>query len=153
MARSLPPPSCRGCIPRPWNATALFTCIPQSGVMCQFFWQCSGTNLSRRQSATTVGASADHARVCLAAPPQASAAPSGLAVNHNKPRRPVRDDETGALDWRMSTALFTVSRSLSDDFYTEGAQGRAVGLACFQFHPDRRCILASACVRTVDENY
>jgi hypothetical protein len=34
-------------------------------------WHGCGTNLSRRQSATTVGAPTDQARVCLAAPPPA----------------------------------------------------------------------------------
>jgi hypothetical protein len=32
-------------------------------------WHGCGTNLSRRQSATTAGAPTDQARVCLAAPP------------------------------------------------------------------------------------
>lgn len=36
-------------------------------------WHGSGTNLSRRKSATTAGALTDHARVCLAVPPPASA--------------------------------------------------------------------------------
>lgn len=36
-------------------------------------WHGCGTNLSRRQSATTAGAPTDQARVCLAAPPLASA--------------------------------------------------------------------------------
>jgi hypothetical protein len=36
-------------------------------------WHGCGTNLSRRQSATTAGAPTDQARVCLAAPPPASA--------------------------------------------------------------------------------
>jgi hypothetical protein len=35
-------------------------------------WHGRGTNLSRRQSATTAGAPTDQARVCLAAPPPAS---------------------------------------------------------------------------------
>jgi hypothetical protein len=34
-------------------------------------WHGCGTNLSRRQSATMVGAPTDQARVCLAAPPRA----------------------------------------------------------------------------------
>lgn len=37
------------------------------------FWHGCGTNLSRRQSATTAGAPTGQARVCLAAPPPASA--------------------------------------------------------------------------------
>lgn len=41
-----------------------------SALLC--FWHGSGTNLCRRQSATTTGAT-DQARVCLAAPPPASA--------------------------------------------------------------------------------
>lgn len=36
-------------------------------------WHSSGTNLSRGQSATVAGAPTDYARVCLAAPPPASA--------------------------------------------------------------------------------
>lgn len=35
-------------------------------------WHGCGTNLSRRQPATTTGAPTDQARVCLAAPPPAS---------------------------------------------------------------------------------
>lgn len=36
------------------------------------FWHGCGTDLSRRQSATTAGAPTDKARVCLAVPPSAS---------------------------------------------------------------------------------
>jgi hypothetical protein len=36
-------------------------------------WHVCGTNLSRRQSATMAGAPANHACVCLDAPPLASA--------------------------------------------------------------------------------
>lgn len=42
-------------------------------------WHGCGTNLSRRQSATTVGVPIDQARVCLAAPPPASATLSNVA--------------------------------------------------------------------------
>jgi hypothetical protein len=41
-------------------------------------WHACGTNLSRRQSATTVSASTDQARVCLAAPPPAPVTSSGV---------------------------------------------------------------------------
>lgn len=44
-------------------------------------WHGCGTNLSRRQSATTVGAPTDQARVCLAAPPPASATLSVCGVH------------------------------------------------------------------------
>lgn len=36
-------------------------------------WHGCGTNLNRRQSATMAGTPTDHARVCLVAPPPASA--------------------------------------------------------------------------------
>ncbi|GGX84433.1 hypothetical protein GCM10010510_31810 [Streptomyces anandii JCM 4720] len=55
-------------------------------------WHGNGTNLSQRQSATMVGAPADHARVCLAAPPPASATPSVCVVNQSKRYRPARED-------------------------------------------------------------
>jgi hypothetical protein len=38
-----------------------------------YIWHACGTNLSRRQSATTAGAPTDQARVCLAAPPPVAA--------------------------------------------------------------------------------
>lgn len=51
-------------------------------------WHGCGTNLSRRQSATMVGALTDHARVCLAVPPPASATllmPSTRASHDGRP--------------------------------------------------------------------
>lgn len=42
---------------------------PVLTVAAPCIWHDCGTNLSRRQSATTAGASTDPARVCLAAPP------------------------------------------------------------------------------------
>lgn len=57
-------------------------------VVAPCIWHGSGTNLSRRQSATTAGASTDQARVCLAAPPPASAALPACVVDQRKPRRP-----------------------------------------------------------------
>jgi hypothetical protein len=60
-------------------------------------WHACGTNLSRRQSATTVSASTDQARVCLAAPPPAPVTSSGVVGQsfHGKRsgtrlRRPLR---------------------------------------------------------------
>lgn len=46
---------------------------PSLTVADRCIWHDSGTNLSRRQPATTAGAPADQARVCLAVPPVASA--------------------------------------------------------------------------------
>lgn len=46
-------------------------------------------NLSRRQSATMVGASTDHARVCLVVPPPASAALLVLSTRASHDGRPV----------------------------------------------------------------
>lgn len=60
-------------------------------------WHGSGTNFSRRQSATTAGAPADHARVCLAAPPPASATLLACVVDESKLRRLSRDDGARAL--------------------------------------------------------
>lgn len=48
-------------------------------------WHDSGTNLSRRQPATTAGAPTDHARVCLVAPPPASATLLACTVDQSKP--------------------------------------------------------------------
>lgn len=42
--------------------------VPALTVADLCFWHGYGTNLSRRQSATTRGASTEQARVCLAAP-------------------------------------------------------------------------------------
>ena len=56
-------------------------------------WHGSGTNLSRRQSATTAGAPTDQARVCLAVPPTTLATP---------PVPPTRASRDGR---HMSTAL------------------------------------------------
>ncbi len=53
-------------------------------------WHGCGTDLSRRQSATTAGAPPDHARVCLAAPPPVSAALSVCLVDQSQTRRPAR---------------------------------------------------------------
>lgn len=47
-------------------------------VTYRYIWHGCGTNFSRRQSATTAGASAERARVCLAVPPTASAMLSGV---------------------------------------------------------------------------
>jgi hypothetical protein len=55
-------------------------------------WHGCGTNLSRRQPATTPGAPTDQARVCLAAPPPSSATLSGCVVDQSKRRRPSRDE-------------------------------------------------------------
>jgi hypothetical protein len=46
---------------------------PVLTVAAPCIWHGCGTNLSRRQSATMAGAPTNHARVCLAAPPPASA--------------------------------------------------------------------------------
>lgn len=56
-----------------------------------------GLNLSQRQSATTASTPTDQARVCLASPPPAWVTLWGLVVSHSMPRRPARDDDTGAL--------------------------------------------------------
>lgn len=50
-------------------------------------WHGSGTNLSRRRPPTTVGAPPDQARVCLAAPPPASATLSACDVDQRQRRR------------------------------------------------------------------
>lgn len=47
-----------------------------------YIWHGCGTNLSRRQPATMAGAPTDQARVCLAAPPPASATPP-LAIDQS----------------------------------------------------------------------
>jgi hypothetical protein len=57
---------------------------PPLTVTDPWIWHGSGTNLSRRQSATTASAPNDHARVCLAVPPPASATLSGFVVDQSK---------------------------------------------------------------------
>ena len=53
----------------------------------RWIWHDSGTNLSRRQSATTAGASTDCARVCLAAPPTGLSHATACSVDQSTPRR------------------------------------------------------------------
>lgn len=57
-------------------------------------WHGSGTKLSRRKPATTEGAPTDQARVCLAAPPPASATLSACAAGQNQTRRLARDERS-----------------------------------------------------------
>jgi hypothetical protein len=52
-------------------------------------WHGCGTDLSRRQLATTEGASTDQARVCLAVPPPVSATLSGCVVDQSTRRRQI----------------------------------------------------------------
>lgn len=62
---------------------------PMLTVAAPCIWHGCGTNLSRRQPATTACASTDQARVCLAAPPPASATLSNVA---DQPFRGERSD-------------------------------------------------------------
>ncbi|GAA2513190.1 hypothetical protein GCM10010406_56100 [Streptomyces thermolineatus] len=59
-------------------------------IVCTGVWRIPvRVNLSRRQSATTAGAPADHARVCLAAPP-AGLNHAATAVDQGEERQLVR---------------------------------------------------------------
>lgn len=70
---------------------------PALTVTAPCIWHGCGTHLSRRQPATSASAPSDHARVCLAAPPPASATLSACVVSQSKPRRPARHDGARAL--------------------------------------------------------
>lgn len=81
-------------MPVPWgfddwrDARQLDRQAPSLTVVGPCIWHGSGTNLSRRQPATTAGASTDRARVCLAAPPPALATLLACAVDQSNLRRP-----------------------------------------------------------------
>lgn len=62
---------------------------PSLTVADRCIWHDSGTNLSRRQPATTAGALADQARVCPAAPPRASATLPLPSTGASRDDRPV----------------------------------------------------------------
>lgn len=65
-------------------------------------WHGCGTNLSRRQSATTTGAPTDQARVCLAAPPPASTTLPALSTRASHDGRrvlPVLEQSSAWVLW------------------------------------------------------
>jgi hypothetical protein len=60
---------------------------PPLTVAAPCIWHGNGMNLSRRKPATTAGAPADHARVCLASAPPTSATLPACVVDQSKLRR------------------------------------------------------------------
>lgn len=95
---------------------------PLLTVAAPCIWHGSGTNLSRRQSATTTGAPIDHARVCLAAPHRPQSRHRGLSSTRvSGDGRP--GTTTGALSLGSSGHLEVVAELTE----TESAEGSQFG--------------------------